>query len=317
MDRAVERALIRGYFLRPMSHGLPRPGIARQDAPTRITDVHIHVQPWRELKPHVLEVMWRGLGQERDRMIQVMDDPRALLEIMDRSGVWRVGLVNYPSPDVMGFTDATNTFAAKYAQADPMRLLPYGGVHARFTKDPAGDVDRLVDLRIRLLKVHTPHQGFPANAYTNGLKSLARIYRRCEERGLPVMIHTGTSIFPGARSKYGNPMELDDVAIDFPDLQIVMAHGGRPLYMAEAFFILRRHRKVWLDLSGIPPLRLLEYFPRLPELADRVLWGTDWPSPGVKDLRANIDQFLSLPLSDPHKKAMLETNALALFPSAP
>ena len=317
MDRAVERALIRGYFLRPMSHGLPRPGIARQDAPTRITDVHIHVQPWRELKPDVLEVMWRGLGQERDRMIQVMDDPRALLQIMDRSGVWRVGLVNYPSPDVMGFTDATNTFAAKYAQADPMRLLPYGGVHARFTKDPTGDVDRLVDLGIRLLKVHPPHQGFPANAYTNGLESLARIYRRCEERGLPVMIHTGTSIFPGARSKYGNPMELDDVAIDFPDLQIVMAHGGRPLYMAEAFFILRRHRKVWLDLSGIPPLRLLEYFPRLPELADRVLWGTDWPSPGVKDLRANIDQFLSLPLSDPHKKAMLETNALVLFPSAP
>jgi predicted TIM-barrel fold metal-dependent hydrolase len=284
---------------------------------THITDVHIHVQPWRELKPHVLEVMWRGLGQERDRMIQVMDDPRALLEIMDRAGVWRVGLVNYPSPDVMGFTDATNTFAAQYAQADPVRLLPYGGVHARFTKDPAGDVDRLVDLGIRLLKVHPPHQGFPANAYTNGLESLGRIYRRCEERGLPVMIHTGTSIFPGARSKYGNPMEVDDVAIDFPDLQIVMAHGGRPLYMEEAFFILRRHRKVWLDLSGIPPLRLLEYFPRLPELADRVLWGTDWPSPGVKDLRANIDQFLSLPLSDPHKKAILETNALALFPSAP
>jgi len=262
----------------------------------RITDVHIHIQPWRELKPEVLEVMWRDKSADRDHLLQLMDDPRVLLEAMDRAGVWRVGLVNYPSPDVMGFTDATNAFAAKYAQADP-------------------DVDRLVDLGIRLLKVHPPHQGFPANAYTNGLEALGRIYRRCEERGLPVMIHTGTSIFPGARSKYGNPMELDDVAIDFPDLQIVMAHGGRPLYMEEAFFILRRHRKVWLDLSGIPPVRLLEYFPRLPELVDRVLWGTDWPSPGVKTLRVNIDQFLALPLSDPHKKAILETNALALFPS--
>ena len=292
------------------------PRLATGQALTRITDVHIHVQPWRELKPHVLETMWRGQDAHRDAMIQVMDDPRALLEVMDRSGVWRVGLVNYPSPDVMGFTDASNTFAAKYAQADPERLVPYGGVHPRFTKDPSGDVDRLADLGTRLVKIHPPHQGMPANAYTNGLDALGKIYRRCEERGLPVMIHTGTSIFPGARSKYGNPMELDDVAIDFPDLRIVMAHGGRPLYMEEAFFVLRRHRGMRLDVSGIPPARLLEYFPRLSELADRVLWGTDWPSPGVKDMRINIDQFLALPLSDPHKKAILETNALALFPAA-
>src|SRR5437667_434386 len=192
---------------------MSRPLSATDLSLRRITDVHIHVQPWRELKPPVLEVM-------------------------------------------------------------------------------------------------------PANAYTGGLAALGTIYRRCEERGLPVMVHTGTSIFPGARSKYGNPMELDDVAIDFPDLRIVMAHGGRPLYMEEAFFVLRRHRQVWLDVSGIPPARLLEYFPRLAEVADRVLWGTDWPSPGVKDMRLNIDQFLSLSLSDAHKKAILETNALALFPAA-
>src|SRR5438034_1957194 len=149
---------------------------------TRITDVHIHVQPWRELKPPVLEVMWRGKEVERDRMIQIMDDPRALLEVMDRAGVWRAGLVNYPSPDVMGFTDATNAFAAKYAQADPERLLPYGGVHPRFTKDPAGDVDRLAELGIRLVKIHPPHHGMPANAYTNGLAALGPIYQRREGR---------------------------------------------------------------------------------------------------------------------------------------
>ena len=108
-----------------------------------------------------------------------------------------------------------------------------------------------------------------------------------------------------------------DVAIDFPDLQLVMAHGGRPLYMEEAFFILRRHGKVRLDVSGIPPSKLLEYFPRLTELTDRVLWGTDWPSPGVKDLRQNIDQFLTLPLTKEQQQAILETNALALFPVEP
>ena len=281
----------------------------------RITDVHVHIQPWRELKPEVLEAMRRGKEARWELLLSVMDDPKVLLELMDRAGVWRVGMVNYSSPDVMGFTDATNSFAARYAQANPERLLPYGGVHPRFTKDPAGDVDRLVEMGIRLLKIHPPHQLFPANAYTTGLDALGAIYRRAEERGLPVMVHTGTSIFPGARCKYGNPMELDDVALDFPDLRIVMAHGGRPLYMEEAFFILRRHKQVWLDVSGIPPGKLLDYFPRLAEIADRVLWGTDWPSPGVKDLRDNIDQFLALPLADAHRTAILETNALALFPA--
>src|SRR2546426_348647 len=263
-DRGVPAPHARGAAIRaaadPARQGLE--GRARKEGGkgvlllerlTRITDVHIHIQPWRDLKPQVAAAMRRDKEQQWELLTAVMDDPRALLEIMDRAGVWRVGLVNYPAPDVMGFTVTTNDFAARYARANPERLLPYGGVHPRHTSDPAGDVDRLIDLGLRLCKIHPPHQGFPANAYTDGLDALGAIYRRAEQRGLPVMVHTGTSVFPGARSKYGNPMELDDVAIDFPDLQLVMAHGGRPLYMEEAFFILRRHPQVRLDVSGIPP----------------------------------------------------------------
>src|SRR5204863_8861610 len=156
-------------------------------------------------------------------------------------------------------------------------------------------VDHLRETVADALKILPSHHPFPANAYAQALEALGAIYRRCEDRGLPVIIHTGTSIFPGARNKYGKPMELDDVAIDFPKLQLIMAHGGRPLWMEEAFFILRRHQNICLDVSGIPPLKLLEYFPRLEEIGDRVLWGTDWPSPGVKDLKVNLDQFRTLP----------------------
>jgi predicted TIM-barrel fold metal-dependent hydrolase len=214
----------------------------------------------------------------------------------------------------MGFTDETNDFAAAYARHDPTRLLPFGGVHPRFTPDPRAGVDRLLELGIVCLKVHPCHQAFPANAYADGLDALGAIYRRAEDRGLPIMVHTGTSIFPGARSKYGNPLELDDIAIDFPDLRIIMAHGGRPLWMKEAFFVLRRHPNVWLDLSGIPPKRILDYFPRLEEIGSRVLWGTDWPSPGVRDLRANLDQFLALPIPEELKHRVTVENALRLFP---
>ena len=280
-----------------------------------VTDVHIHIQPWRQLKPAVMETMRRGKEQHFDFLLQVMEDPKLLLSIMDEDGIERVGMVNYPSPDLMGFTDETNDFAARYAEAAPDRLLPYGGVHPLLTRDAARDMQRIIELGIRVVKIHPNHQRLPANAYTDGLDALATMYRMCEQHGFPVMVHTGTSIFPGARSKYGNPMELDDVAIDFPDLRIIMAHGGRPLYMTEAFFILRRHRNVWLDLSGIPPKQLLEYFPRLAELERKLLWGTDWPSPGVGSMRANLEQFLALPLPESVKRAAVETNPGRLLPS--
>ncbi len=280
-----------------------------------VSDMHIHIQPWRQLKPAVADVMRVGKEAHWERLIALMDDPQALLEVMDASGVWRVALINYPSPDLMGFDDSTNEFSARYAEASPERILPYGGVHARFTKDPEGDVDRLLEMGIRCLKIHPPHQMYPANAYTEGLEALGRIYRRCEERGLPVLIHTGTSIFPGARSKWGNPMEIDDVAIDYPKLTIVMAHGGRPLWMEEAFFVLRRHPNVYLELSGIPPARLLEYFPRLTDISHKTIWGTDWPSPGVHDLRKNLDAFRALPLSPDVQRAILSETSLRLFPT--
>jgi predicted TIM-barrel fold metal-dependent hydrolase len=279
-----------------------------------ITDIHVHIQPWRQLKPAVADVMRKGKEEHWARLVQLMEDPTALIELLDERDIWRVGLINYPSPDLMGFTDETNLFAAEYASAAPDRLIPFGGVHPRFTKDPEGQVEELLQLGIRCLKIHPPHQLFPANAHQMGMETLGRIYTRAQERGLPVMIHTGTSIFPGARCKFGRPMELDDVAIDFPDLTIIMAHGGRPLWMDEAFFILRRHQNVYLELSGIPPTKILDYFPRLEEIGDRVLWGTDWPSPGVRDLRDNLDQFLALDISDALKHGATRSTPLAVFP---
>lgn len=281
-------------------------------AGVRITDVHVHIHPWREMRPEIVAVL--RVGQDSEFLERVMYEPELLLEIMDGDGIDRVGLVNYPSPDVMGTDLRTMTHAARYAESAPHRMMWYAGVHPRVTRDAVGDVDALIEMGMRMLKVHPNHQALPANAYSEGLVAQAEIYRRCEDRGIPVLIHTGTSVFPGARSKYGNPLEIDDIAIDFPDLQIVLAHGGRPIWMSEAFFILRRHRNVWFDLSGIPPKSLLEYFPKLAELEAKLLWGSDWPSPGVVRMRRNIDQFLALPLSDSLKRAALETNPEKLLP---
>ncbi len=167
-----------------------------------------------------------------------------------------------------------------------------------------------------MLKIHPPHQLFAANGYLSGEPGLERIYAAAEARRRPVMFHTGTSIFPGARNRFADPMAVDDVAVDFPNLPIILAHAGRPLFMETAVFLARRHPNVHLDLSGIPPRKLLEYLPRLEEIAPRCLWGTDYPSPGVASMKKNVQDFLALPISEEAKRKILWDNAARVFEDA-
>lgn len=279
----------------------------------RVIDLHVHIAPYHMLRPEARRTFLIG-KENREEIEGYSADPSALLRLMDAEQIERIGVMNYISPDVIGPGPEVNDWALDLASADPARLMAFGSVHPRYTADPAGDVGRLVERGARALKIHPPHQEFAANAYVNGLDGLAKIYLAAEEANIPVTIHTGTSVFPGARSRLGNPMDVDDVAVDFPDLTILLAHGGRPLWMEEAFFVVRRHPNVHLELSGIPPSRLLEWFPRLESIADRVVWGSDWPSPGVASMRGNVEQFLALPLSHEAKQKILYDNAAKLFP---
>jgi predicted TIM-barrel fold metal-dependent hydrolase len=102
--------------------------------------------------------------------------------------------------------------------------------------------------------------------------------------------------------------------VDFPRLKILLAHGGRPLWMDTAFFLVRRHRNVYLDISGIPPKTLLKYFPRLEEIAHKTLFGTDWPGPGVPEIANNLAEFRSLPISEAAKEQILSKTALEIWP---
>lgn len=278
----------------------------------RVFDAHVHVQPWHMLRPDVATRMWHG-RDDRDVILEIGSDPAALLRFLDAERIERAALVNYVSPEVMGFTAEANDWIARYVRGHGARLVAFGSVHPRHCDDPAGEVARLHDLGIRALKVHPPHQLVHANEYVHGLDAQARIYARAQDLGMPVMVHTGTSIFPGARNRFADPMAVDDVACDFPGLRIVLAHGGRPLYMETCFFLLRRHPNVWMDVSGIPPHQLLAYFPRLESIAGKVLWGTDWPAPGVRSPWRNVEAFLALPLADDTKRRILYDNAESFF----
>ncbi|PYY09266.1 MAG: amidohydrolase, partial [Acidobacteria bacterium] len=255
-----------------------------------ITDCHVHIQPVEMFKPAALAVMKKKRANF-DEIVEFCHSPKKFLHHLDQIGIDRAVLINYVAPELMGFTPEVNEFVANYVKEDAKRLIPCGSVDPRHTRNVERDMEHLVRLGIRMIKVHPPHQLLYPNDYLNGVKELETIYRVAEQNGIPVMVHTGTSIFPGARNKYGDPIYVDDVAVDFPKLKILLAHGGRPLWMHTAFFLVRRHPNVYLDISGIPPKTLLKYFPRLEEIADKTMFGTDWPGPGVPEIKQNLDDF--------------------------
>jgi predicted TIM-barrel fold metal-dependent hydrolase len=281
--------------------------------PFPIFDAHIHVGPYDQMKESARRAMLGG-RDDLDVLAKVVASSDELVKTMDAEGIARAALINSVAPEVIGITERVNPWIARYVEGHRDRLVPVGGIHPRHSRDVAGDMKRLLDdYRLGAIKLHPPHMELAANAYRTDCPSLADVYRLAGEARRPVLIHTGTSVFPGARNVYGDPMACDDVAVDFPQTTIVLCHAGRPLWYDTAFFLARRHSNVLLDVSSIPPKKLLEVLPRLPEIADKVLWGTDWPSKGARSMRRNAEGFLSLPLSDSVRRKILFDNAAGLF----
>jgi uncharacterized protein len=276
-----------------------------------VTDCHVHINPLWEMRPEAV----RLLSGVESSVARYVSKPSEFLEYLDRSGIERAVLVNYVAPDVIGYTEAANTFVSEYARANPERLIAVGGIRPDHP-DPEREIVHLIeDLGIRALKLHPPHQLFRPNAYVDGeLPGLKVLYDACSRHRLPLIFHTGTSIFPRARNRFGDPLFVDDIAVDFPDLTIVLAHGGRPIWMESATFLVRRFPNVWLELSGMPPARLLEYFPQLPRITEKVLFGSDWPGPGVRDIGANLRAFRALSIPADAQQRILEENPLKVFP---
>src|ERR1700694_3099232 len=151
----------------------------------RVFDCHVHVAPWAQMPPATRELFSRH-WRDRERLERAISDPDAFLRLMDEEGVERAALVNYVSPDVMGFDASVNGWVADLRRGHEARLLAGGSVHRRHTRYAAGDTARLFEKGIRILKVHPPHQLFAANAHVHGDDALAAIYRTAEQHRIPV-----------------------------------------------------------------------------------------------------------------------------------
>jgi uncharacterized protein len=284
-----------------------------------VTDCHVHINPVWEMHPAAKAII-AGHHKDFAEIERFLHDPKAFLAYMDQCGVERSVLVNYVSPEVVGYTEQANEFVLQYVREDPERLVAIGSVHPRTHTSPGKALRELHARGLRGVKLHPPHQLFSPNEHRPELgdrRTLTELYATCQELHLPIIFHTGTSIFPGARNRYADPMLVEDVAIDYPHLTIILAHGGRPFWTEPAMFLARRFPHVWLEVSGVPPERLLHYFPDLERLSHKVIFGSDWPGPGVKDVRQNLERFRKCGLTEEAVRRALETNPEKVFPRSP
>ncbi|QCP00656.1 amidohydrolase [Arthrobacter sp. 24S4-2] len=197
-------------------------------------------------------------------------------------------------------------------------LIPFGSVDPRTGPEAVENAKRQAgDLGVRGFKFHPSLQAFDPNE-----EAYYPLWAVLEELGLPTIFHTGQNGMgaglPGGRGiklRHSNPLLLDDVAADFPDLTIVMAHPSVP-WQEEAISIATHKANVYIDLSGWSP----KYFPESLVQAGRrilspkLLFGTDFPliTPD-KWLQA----FEALPYTDDVRKAILKDNAARLLGLAP
>ena len=200
--------------------------------------------------------------------------------------------------------------AAKYADV----MIPFASINPHRGAEGVREARRLVDAGVvHGLKLHPPIQEFvPSDRVAYPL------YEVFAEAKLPVLFHTGHSGIGtgmrgggGIRLKYGDPMPIDDVAVDFPDLPIIMAHPSFP-WQDQAISICLHKPQVYIDLSGWSPkyfsASLVQYANSL--LKHKVLFGSDYPLLTPDRWMADFEKIA---IKDEVRPLIMKENAIRLF----
>jgi len=255
----------------------------------RLVDAHVHVPLLTTLRPAwlqwardfgpdgVLEDVWDSAGRP---------SPERLDELFNGQGVDVALLFCEYSPKATGIQTFDDLLPI--VEHNPQRFRPVANVNPHLHLPLAAEVERQLDLGAAALKLHPVHGGFRCDD-----RILYPAYQVLQERQVPLVVHCGTSSFPGSVNENADPQLLLPVVRDFPGLNIVLAHGGRSSWYDSAASMALSGETVWIELSGLPPKRLPDYYARfdLDRLAGRFIFGTDWPGvPGTaRNARAVAD----------------------------
>lgn len=270
-----------------------------------VIDFHTHPFRPRDLAPETVTFIRRispAVREHGDRLA----DPLYAAERLAEQGVERAVLLAEHCPRTSGNVRTETVIELSRRSED--FFLPFASIDPLTDDDPANLLRHYLDLGpIRGLKLYPSYQFFYPN------ESVAYpLYEVCQEHGLPVLFHIGSSVIPGTRMKYCDPIHLDDLAVDFPELVVAMAHGGRGYWYDACAFLAAHHRNFYIDVTGLVPNRLLDHFPTLERIANKVVFGSDWPAM-PRSVAANVEVIRGLGLSASALDDILYRNAARLL----
>lgn len=181
------------------------------------------------------------------------------------------------------------------------------------------DVDELRDLlqarAIKGLKLYPGYEPFyPADP------KLLPAYQLAEEFDVPVMIHSGDTFSPKGKLKYAHPLEIDEVAVDHPNVKFVICHLGNP-WLTDAMEVVYKNANVYADISGLMLGEFTQAFEDYmnDEIEDvityagepeKFLYGTDWP---ICSMRSYLEFVRRLEIKEADRHLLLYENARRLF----
>lgn len=280
--------------------GAPAP----PDGGPGIIDFHTHPYLPEDLAPGTRDFVFRvsrAVAEHGDRL----REPRYFADVLRAQGVERAVLLPEHCPRSSG--NVRTERVLELAAEVPDFFLPFASVNPVDDPDPPTLLRRYIAAGVRGLKLYPSYQYFYADdprAYP--------LYELCQQARLPVLLHIGSSVLPNTRLKYCDPIRLDDVAVDFPELVVVMAHGGRGFWYDECAFLARQHANVYIDIAGLVPRRLPELYADLERLATKMVFGSDWPAM-PKSVAENVATLRTLGLPADTLRGLLHDNAARIL----
>ena len=267
-------------------------------------DFHVHLGVYTYHKPWVTEWMQKTHPVGYQQYIQRYNDPEAFEGLLEEEGVDYACILAEMSHVTTGI--CSNEQVRAFCRGRK-KLIPFCDLNPHLHTDLGYELRRKVnDQGFRGVKLYPTYQHY----YLNDPR-IYPLYQAARELDVPVLIHTGSSVFNGSRLKYGDPLHLDDVAVDFPELKLVMAHAGRGFWYDRAFFLSKLHANLYMEISGLPPSKLMSYFPELDRNTDKTIFGSDWP--GMPTIGRNMEAIGALPLSRQGVANILGGNAAKLL----
>ncbi|MDD5748016.1 MAG: amidohydrolase family protein [Actinomycetota bacterium] len=226
---------------------------------------------------------------------------------MDESGVEKSVIVAIDAETKWNYR-VSNEMVAEAVSSNPDRFIGFASVDPNKGKIAERELRHAVEkLGLRGLKI-LPHL---VELKPND-KQMYGVYKEACDLGIPVLFHTGTQFHAGTKLKYSKPIDIDDVAVDLPELKIIIAHFGWPWY-EEAMAVVQRNQNVYFNIAGWAPKRIPPFiwsYMKGP-VKDRALLGSDYPLVSRKRIVSELSQ---IEIPDEIREKLCYKNALEVIP---